>query len=77
MPIAKHYLLKPDEYHQMHSRIRRRLSQIAFDAYYKCARCGSHDRLQIHIPNPDPALEDQPGFSIILCHQCHKNTHAS
>ena len=72
MPIPKHYPIKPNEYHLMHSRIRRRLSQEAFDGYYECDHCGAHKRLEIHIPNPDPKLENQPGFFTILCQRCHR-----
>ena len=72
MPIEKHYPIKPDEYHRMHSRLRRRLSQEAFNAHFKCARCGARQDLEIHIPNPDPRLEDQPGFFTILCQRCHR-----
>lgn len=61
-----------EEYHRIHQDLRRRLQKRAFDNFYKCARCGSHVALQIHIPNCDPRLVDQPGFYTILCKSCHK-----
>lgn len=75
--IPKTHYATQEEYHQIHTRLRQKLQKDAFDAYYKCQRCGCHDRLEIHIPNPDPRLENQPGFYTILCHHCHRNTHSS
>lgn len=72
MPIPKKTPITRPLYYRMHSRIWRRLARVAFNNYYKCARCGCHHQLEIHIPDPDPKKEDQPGFFSILCKTCHK-----
>ena len=72
MTIRKHTKIPLDEYHRLHRRLRDRLLKEAFDNYYHCQRCGAHKDLQIHIPNCDPHLQDQPGFYMILCPLCHK-----
>ena len=72
MPIPMRTPIEPHEYHRLHSRLRRRLAKIAFNNYYKCARCGCHEKLEIHIPDPVRFKEDQPGFFMILCQRCHK-----
>lgn len=70
--IQKKYNPSPHEYRAVHHVLSQRLNRIAFDAYYKCQRCGAHRDLEMHIPNCDPRLIDQPGFFTILCAQCHK-----
>jgi len=69
--IPAKFKLSPKEYHSIHSRLRRRLNLIAFNSYFKCQRCGCHSNLEMHIPNCNPDLFDQPGFYIILCKKCH------
>ena len=71
MPIKKIYPYKSKEYHTLHSWIRRKLTKEAFETVHKCQVCGVHKDLQIHIPNPDPKLKNQPGFFIILCKRHH------
>lgn len=46
---------------------------------YKCVRCGSTDRLNVHHiqpwkDNPDLRIDVQNG--ITLCEQCHKDVHS-
>ena len=72
MPIKKHYPFNYKTYQHIHRTLRRKLQKQAFDNYYKCQRCGAHKDLEIHIPNCDPAIQDQPGFYSILCPPCHK-----
>lgn len=69
--IEKKYPITYSEYHKIHNKLRYKLSKIAFDNYYKCEKCGCHKDLEIHIPNCNPSLIDQPGFFIILCKKCH------
>ena len=71
MTIYKKYPISEKEYHSIHSKLRYKLSKIAFDNFYKCDRCGCHKNLEIHIPNCDPALVNQPGFFRILCKLHH------
>jgi hypothetical protein len=71
MTIYKKFPISRPEYHRIHARLKRKLNKIAFNAHYKCQRCGCHNNLQMHIPNCDPALIDQPGFFTILCKSCH------
>lgn len=71
--IRKTHYPTQEEYRRIHRDLRRRLQKEAFDHYFKCQHCGSHVDLQIHIPNCDPRLVDQPGFYTILCPSCHKN----
>jgi len=72
MTIFKHHKYENPTYKRIHSYLWRRLAREAFDHYYQCARCGAHARLEIHIPNCDPALLNEPGFYEILCTSCHK-----
>lgn len=71
MSIQKHFKCSKKEYAQIHQKIRRKLEREAFIKVYNCNRCGSKVGLQIHIPNPDPKLIDQPGFYEIVCMLCH------
>jgi len=71
MTIHKHYKCSKKEYARIHQKIRRKLEKEAFTKVYHCNRCGSHNNLEIHIPNCDPKLADQPGFYEILCMLCH------
>lgn len=75
--IRKHTSLSQPDYAKLHRDLRRQLERQAFNAHYACHRCGSHHDLQIHIPNPDPALQHHPGFYRILCKACHKLAHKS
>lgn len=47
--MAKHYSIK--KYHTSHSQLRNKLNKIAFDNYYHCDQCGSHNDLEIHFLN--------------------------
>jgi transcription elongation factor Elf1 len=70
--IRKTHYATTDEYRRIHRELRRRLQKEDFDRYFKCAHCGSHVALEIHIPNCDPRLVNQPGFYTILCNTCHR-----
>ncbi|MBA7674331.1 hypothetical protein ES703_82541 [subsurface metagenome] len=72
MSILKHHPYDRKNYAKIHRDLKAKLQKIAFDNYYQCERCGSHKDLEIHIPNCDPRLKDQPGFYSLLCHRCHK-----
>jgi transcription elongation factor Elf1 len=69
--IKKHIQLSKDDYAKLHRDLRRKLERKAFNEKYCCASCGAKNSLEIHIPNPDLRLKDQPGFYQILCSACH------
>ena len=71
MAIPKKSPLSRAAYTRAHNRIRRRLSAEAFNNYYSCNRCGSHDSLEIHIPYCFSGIENHPGAWEILCKVCH------
>lgn len=71
MTIHKHHIPTKKEYKDIHNKIRRKLEKAAFDKVYRCFRCGAKGNLEIHIPNCNPQLIDQPGFYQLLCQKCH------
>lgn len=50
----------------------RRLRKEAFDNYFQCAKCGSHEDLEIHHLYYDFRNFDAEGAYQILCRECHK-----
>jgi len=63
---------RPKYREQRQRQLRRKLEKIAFDNYYQCAICGSHEDLEIHHLDYDIANFDDPHSYIIVCKKCHR-----
>ena len=67
----------PVNYHQKayltaHSKLRRKLLRFAFNQYYHCDRCGSHENLQIHFLSYKYLDNIEKINYRILCRDCHQ-----
>ena len=67
--------ISPKKLAHLRNKLYRKLHQEAFDQYFECADCGSHDRLQVHHLAYDPRNFDNPAWYVILCPKCHSKRH--
>lgn len=60
---------------KLKARLYRQLHKKAFDAFFECQECGSHQDLEIHHLFYDPDLFCDPISYIILCFTHHRRVH--